>query len=77
MNTIRPFKHLKLDRVITNGQVTGFVVEMEAFNNVVFNGAKQQKRKKCVSTQYDIADLKPRPISPSVFAGCVNYPVIQ
>lgn len=64
--TARYFKHLEYDRVIANGMLIGLKFNLRDFNEVIFNGKKQQKRKRCKSTQTDFdEDFN---LSPSVFS---------
>lgn len=51
--TIEYFRHLSFNQVIENNKVIGFTFNIDEFNEVVYKGCVQQKRKKCVSTQTD------------------------
>lgn len=64
--TARYFKHLEYDKVITNGILIGLKFNLKDFNEVIFNGKKQQKRKRCRSTKTDLDEEFN--LSPSVFS---------
>lgn len=71
LTTARYFKHLDFERVIRDGKVMGFKFDLKEFNAVIFNGKKQQVRKKCKSTQTDSNDetvADSGTLSPSIFS---------
>lgn len=77
--TIGYFKHLKLEKIISSGKVVGFKFDIDQFNKVVYNGCKQQVRKRCKETQTEEEKssqpetLGERSHSPSIFGEEVQH----